>query len=87
MAGSRVSILASWGFIYTPQASIGVNLGREDIVDSFSLRVRGGAEVLTPIADLLAAVDAVPSTDRPVTSLTPARLANPGRSGSTTVTA
>jgi hypothetical protein len=48
----------SWGFIETDQASIEVNLGREEIVDSFALHVRGGGvEVLTLITELLAAVD------------------------------
>lgn len=48
----------SWGLIDTPQASIEVNLGSEEIVDSFALHVRGGGvEVLTLITDLLAAVD------------------------------
>ena len=48
----------SWGFIETPQASIEVSLGSDEIVASFALHVRGaGVEVLTPIADLLTAVD------------------------------
>ena len=48
----------SWGLIDTPEASIEVNLGNEQIVDSFALHVRGGGvAVLTLITDLLAAVD------------------------------
>ena len=48
----------SWGLIETAHALIEVNLGSEEIVDSFALHVRGGGvEVLTLIADLLAAVD------------------------------
>lgn len=48
----------SWGLIDGPGYSVEVNIGKEDLVDSIALHVRGGDLVIGLIADLLDRLDA-----------------------------
>ena len=43
----------TWGKIDGPGFSIEVNIGPEDVLDSFAFHVRGGSEALFVIADIL----------------------------------
>lgn len=46
----------AWGQIVTPEFVIEVNLGRDELVDSFALHVRGGAAVVACVAAILDAL-------------------------------
>jgi len=43
----------TWGVIDGPGFSIEVNIGPEDVLDSFAFHVRGGDEALFVVADIL----------------------------------
>lgn len=43
----------TWGRIDGPGFSIEVNIGPEDVLDSFAFHVRGGQEALLVVADIL----------------------------------
>jgi hypothetical protein len=43
----------TWGVIEGPEFSIEINVGPEEVLDSFAFHVRGGAAALSVVADIL----------------------------------